>query len=309
MQDTYDHPWLDTQRFPGRGHLGATLRQHGLVPKNRGDLHDRVADLWSQQLGCAAADLVLAQDATQASWLVLGALLAAGDVALLAEPVPGDLLGGVLATGARYVDVGRRRRGEIDQAALQAAWQRHPAALLIGMAPSWWGTDDRSALATCAARARLVDARLGGPGAADFATASATLVTLPSTQAGTSLCGIVCAPGTGFSLDWLVASPPCTRSLEGALAQLQAGPETESPALDARYLALHEALAVRTDVRLGPRVGSSALALCLGGDAPAVASQLRAAFPGVQTFGAQGKRDLLRIDLATLVFDPPESSG
>ena len=84
-------PWLDVQRFPGRRHLAAVARHHAPLDRDEvlavGDLGHEVQRRWAAWLGVARTDLLLAGSDAEAVRLVLQALLAPGDVLLLAEPV------------------------------------------------------------------------------------------------------------------------------------------------------------------------------------------------------------------------------
>jgi len=309
---------LDLQRFPGRAHLASVLRQHRAEPPQlhqETPLQDDVRCLWSEQLGCDPADLILAPTAGDAIRLLTSALLTAQDVAIVAEPMPGEWLASVLATGARYVDVGRRAAGEIDRDALDLALQRHPGAVAIGLAPSWFATDDGPALARVAPRATILDARMHASRAGSLAPdATAVLHALRDAATGGDpvLHGIVCARATGDALRLLASGLGRLTDLQRALQALRADPhltalrETERAARHAQFVAW---FAGEGGVRVAPRAGSCAALECLGGNAREVARRARAVMPGVRAFDTPVMRHIVVVDLDAPAFDRPETTG
>lgn len=309
-------PWLDSQRFPGRAHLAAVARSHApLAPSTasvQGQWAEPVRRRWAEHLQVQTGDLVLAATAADAFRLVLQALLAPGDVALVAEPAPVAALGAILAAGAAYVDLGRLHDGDIDAKALARALQAHPDAVIVLEQPSLFGTDDRAALGHAQARALVIDARhaLGWAGPADLEPrATATLVALrdPDQPAQPVLHAVVCAPGTGADLV-LLQGPACwpEAPMRLALAVLDGlreqphWPLSVETQLDARYSEFALALKDLAGVRLLPRGGFRAAAECLAGDGAAVALHVSRHLAPVDGFAAHPMRSLVVANLAAV---------
>lgn len=323
-------PWLDLRRFPGRHHLAAVVRAHApLDPAavlQTGDVSHEVQRLWAARLGVECADLVLAGSDAEAARLVLHALLAPGDVLLLAEPVAHDVPGAVLTTGAAYVDLGRLHDGALDPAALATARARHPGAVLWLHAPGLFGETDPQPSAEPAPRAVLVDARLQPgwhAGAVLPAGALAALVALrdPDEPEAPVLHAVVCAPGTGADLQQLqgpVQWPPALMQQALAILRgLDAQPDWPAAAeaqMAQAYAVLASALAGRPGVRLQPAAGVWAAAECLAGDAAEVARALAQVVGPVQAFAAHPLRSLVVVRLAgacvlaSLAAAPPPPS-
>ncbi len=317
MQVQHPTPWLDLQRFPGRAHLASVLRQHRADPQPQRpetQLRLDVTERWSAQLGCDPSDLLLLPSADAAIRRVAGALLAPGDVAIVAEPMPGEWLAGVLQTGARFVDVGRRAAGDIDPAALRLALDRHPDAVAVGLAPSWFATDDREAWQELEPRARLMDARHGSQGAACEPGDAAVLVALRDEEAGGQpvLYGIATAAGTGGALGLLGVEACGLPALERAARVLNLGNTlvlAGEAGREARYHRFAALLAAQPGVRVWPRAGTCAAAECLAGNARDIALRVCASLPGVAAFDTPAMRHLLLVDLAAVAFDQQQVDG
>jgi hypothetical protein len=300
--------------------LAAVVRAHApLDPAEvlqTGDVTHEVQRLWAARLGVAAADLVLAGSDAEATRLVLQALLAPGDVLLLAEPVAHDVPGAVLTTGAAYVDLGRLHDGALDPAALATARARHPDAVLWLHAPGLFGEVDAwpvngsHASKDSLPRAVLVDARLqpgwhAGPVLPAGVLAALVALRDPDEPEAPVLHAVVCAPGTGADLQLLqgpVNWPPVL--MQQALAILRGldAEPTWPAAADAQmtfaYQVLADALAHRPGVRLQPAAGVWAAAECLAGDAAEVARALVQIVGPVQAFAAHPLRSLVVVRLA-----------
>lgn len=309
-------PWLDLQRFPGRGHLAAVARHHApldgaqsLVP---GDLAPTVQQLLATHLGIAAEDLVLCATETDACRLVLHGLLAPGDVALIAEPAPVPVLAAILATGAAFVDVGRLHEGGIDTQALHRALAAHPHAIVVGEQPSLFATDDGLALQDLPARAVVMSATHAqghvGPGLL-HPHATATLVALrdPDRPQVPVLHAVVCAPGSGADLMRLQG--PATfaevtlRQAHAVLEGLRDQPAWVQPI--ERCLAGHcarftQALQGLAGVRVLPRAGWRQAAECLAGNASDVARHLGSHLSPVHAFAPHPMRSLVVVQLGSV---------
>ena len=317
MQVQHHAPWFDLQRFPGRAHLASVVRQHRADPepqRREAQLQLQVIQRWSAQLRCDPSDLLLLPSADAAIRLALSALLAPGDVAIVAEPMPGEWLAGVLQTGARFVDVGRRAAGDIDPAALRLALERHPDAVAVGLTPSWFATDDREAWQGLEPRARLMDARHSSQRAAREPGDTAVLVALRDEEAGgqPALYGIATAPGTGSALALLGVDECGLPALERAARILDSKNTlvlAGEAGRQARYRRFAALLAAEPGVRVWPRAGTCAAAECLAGNARDIALRVCASLPGVAAFDTPAMRHLLVVDLAAVAFDRQQVDG
>ena len=325
-------PWLDTRRFPGRAFLSAVRRAHApLAGDTAGDAGDEVRGPWAAHLGVAPEDLLLCTSAEEAWHLVFGALLAPGDTVLLAEPAPPTALAVILACEARYVDVGRRQSGAVDAVAASRALAGHPQAVLLGEAPSLFGTDDAVAWAAIAGdhgpgsgRGLLLDARAdptwGGRAPAMVPGqigALATIVALrdPDRFDDVLAFGIVCAPGTGVDLSLLQGRPERAqgplRQAWSVLADLAADPHWPAAAdaeIQCRRAAFAEAVADQPGVHLCVGTGLRAVAECRAGNAAETATRAAAWLAPVHGFAGHPTRALVVADL-TVARIRRESDG
>lgn len=316
-------PWLDTTRFPGRRFLDSVGRTHGIAgtstPAVTAEAELRRA--WAAQLAVDPADLVPVATGADALRLVFQSLLAPGDTVLLAEPAPADALQAILATGARYVDVGRGAQGDVDAAGLHRALGWHASPVLFGQAPGLFGASDVPALgAQSRARAVVIDARMdarwAGPplfGDRPLATVVA-LRDLADPRLGVAH-AVVCATGTGAQLAGLRGAEalpvPLSRAALAVLQELAQSPARvvdAELAMQARYDEFTSLIRRmgRPGVTVLPRAGTVASAECAAGDAPEVGVSLACSgLPVVGGHGAWPMRNLVVIDLAPAAATAP----
>lgn len=313
---------LDTARFPGRRSLDYLRR--GRMPLSRPSwpwysLQAALWRRWAALLGVQADDLVVCATATEAYRLLVAALLAPADVAILAEPVDPALLNAVAAAGASWLDVSRGSLGAIDPASLTLASERHPQAVVFGEAPNVFGGDDAAVLATVTARASVLDARAGEALAGDFPATRqprplATLISLrdPDNPAEPLLYAWVCAPEVGPPLRSLLGlkalSPHLMPVALAALDRLQADGPTAQRAFSqqlAQARARFDAVAAEWPGAIihGNR-GVRATAECAAGDADGLATRLRSAGLPATAWGPHPTRNLVVCELAEALPAP-----
>lgn len=307
-------PLLDFKRFPNRRGMGSPL-DHTLDAVLTGSSMDEsVTVRWARHLHVAAKDILLFPTATEARSAAAHALLAPGDVVLVAGPLPSVWLATVLGAGARYLDVGRRfdgpaPTGGLSRPAAERAAAAHPESIAIVETLTWSGADDVVAIAGLPLRAVIVDAtrtdaclgpRLG------FGRTAFTLVALrdPDSPSEPVIYALV-APEHHGSVLQSVVGPMTLPSLlaDRAMAVLHGlarQPDwtvTMRARLEVRHAQWCEALAGRPGVQLLGRSGLEAAALCLGDDGAQIADDILLDFPSVCAWPMRPMRGLLTADL------------
>lgn len=309
---------LDIARFPGRRWV-QTLATSGQLTSDVNTLEATVRIRWARLLHVHPRDLVLFATGTEALRAAVYALLAPGDVALLAQPVPMDAVHAVLAAGARYVDVGRTffadaAAGSWHGDAAERACAAHPDAVAYLQAPAWTGADDPAHARDLPLRARIVDARnqpaCSGPRFADPVDRAAdpltlTVVTLrdPDWPRDPPLAALIAPPELGPVLRAIVGPvhvPPVLIDrafalLDGFATQPE-WPARLLPFLHNRHQRWSTLLAGHAGVQPLPFAGLQAAALCLQGNPEALLPLLMPEFPA--TLAIASPRPLLVTDLA-----------
>jgi len=308
---------LGLDRFPARAYLAGLARGHRPIreaPSVADSYAEHVVARWAELVGVSPGDLVVFATEAEALRVVSGALLAPGDVALLAEPAPIGLPAAVLSVGGRYVDLGRNQRGAINPDAAARAIAGHPEAILWAGAPALSGVDDTALIADRVAdrpRATLQDSRLHGgltgPGAPG-AGALARVVALrdPDDPAAPLLHAVIAGSGTGWALTAVrgpAALPlPLLRRALDALDVIAADPAGRRAAHQ-RWLAdAHAALAADLPekpglIALAPAGHARALR-CLGDDGAEIAQTLQRRGWSAAAFAAHPMQGLIVVDVA-----------
>ncbi len=307
--------WLDSDRFPGRGHLQSLARSHRperSAARPMDALDHSLRHRWAKHLGVQGDDLLPCASASDAWRLLCSATMLPGDVALLAQPCDTALPAAVLSTGASWLDLSRDGEGAIDATAVTRAAELHPGAILLAESPSLFGGDDTAIEAgSSGLRAMLADAR-HGPGLAGEGAlverAEATVIALrdPDDPAAPALHAIVCRPGSGPMLRAIQGSDPLPEALlEQGLAHLAVLARLGSSAatswrndLAASRQRFVELVTAHPGAVIFAGQGTRAAVECRAGDAAVVAGTLMAAHLSVSAGNAHPMRNLVVCDLA-----------
>lgn len=328
--------WLDAARFPGRAFLAAIARDHRAIGGSvdgRAAAAEALQSRWAERLGAQADDLLLFASAEEAAGLACGALLAPGDVALLARPCAALWPAAALASGAAFVDVGRLADGRLDPAGVAYAAATHPAGVWLLDAPSLAGQDDvalwSEAMATGAPTSQpcaiaLVDMRdAPGHGAAagaalavparDLGAAAAgqVIATLhalrdPAAPAWPLLVGLRVEPGQGREISALrgAASLPPLLVERAALALARADVAADRDASD-RAATIVEQIAAQaagwSGAVLLARAGWHQAVRCDAGDAVAFAAALASLGLPAAAYNRHPMRSYCVVDLGLVL--------
>lgn len=307
------NPWLDERRFPARKHLAAARRDHTpllahLMPETGSASAVRAA--WAAQLTQGGqpvdpADLLLCGSDREALELALGRLLAAGDVAVWAEPIAAAPVLATLAAGARYLHVGRRGDGALDPLTLALAARAHPDAVAYVEVPSLTSEGDLDAWHNLACRAIVANlAWQPWPTALPDVDACVLALRDPGRPADVALFGVVVRRGWGPGVELLHGSPLLSeRGLQRALAIVQGcqlfADRTRSldRELDALANAFLRDCAQWPGAQPVGRMGLRAAVRCLGGDPQVLGERLKDRYLGLRAEAHHPGGNLLSVDL------------
>lgn len=316
--------WLDVARFPGRAHLAAIARDHrptaGFTDLRAAAL-EALQARWATALGASPDDLLLFASAQEAARLACSALMAPGDLALLARPATALWPAAVLATGAAFVDLGRLADGRLDPAGVAFAAEAHAGALWLLDQPSLTGHDDLATWSAALdeaprppspARALLdvTDAPGHGASAATLAPvdvraellASLHALRDPLEPAWPLLFALRVQPGEGRALAALrgPATLPMPLVERASLVWQRADMAADAHAA-IRISAVRAEVAARAERWPGAAVvGTSGWRIavrCDGGDAEALAAELQASGLPAMGHGRHPMRSLVVVDL------------
>jgi hypothetical protein len=320
----FGHPWLDLQRFAQRRFLQGLDRAHRPVratPDPAQWLASDIAVQWAALLQrngqpVDALDVVICSSQAELWRSALTLLLAPGDTALLAEPVPAGVLRAIAQAGAQWLDIGRTAAGDADPLALERAAQAHPQAIYFAEQPDPLGQSPGT-LPPEHLRATVIDLQAAGwPRQIPDATAVLLALRDPDAPAEVLVWALVAAAGLGQGLSLLTGDVQLpTAQAERARAVLRAWrahpawPQAAEQALAQKAERLSEWTRAWPGLAGAAQRGIRWTAQCRAGDAGQLLDQLLDRAESMSALGPHPGQNLLAVDLLAAVAAPASSGN
>lgn len=318
------HPWLDLQRFAQRRFLQGLDRAHRPVratPDPSQWLASDIAAQWAALLQrdgqpVDPLDVVICSSQAELWRSALTLLLAPGDTALLAEPVPAGVLRAIAQAGAQWLDIGRTAAGDADPLALERAAQAHPQAIYFAEQPDPLGQSHGQSLGPLPPhhlRATVIDLQLAGwPRQIPRATAVLIALRDPDAPAEVLAWALVAAAGLGQGLSLLTGDVQLpTAQAERARSVLRTWRGDPDWPLAAEQALAQKAERLSEWTRAWPGLAGAGqrgirwTAQCHAGDAGQLLDQLLDRAESMSALGSHPGQNLLAVDLLAAVAAPP----